>query len=163
MADIRLRSWLEASPPFRPAARASSDENSCAEPFSCAALPPLLPACQASGLRVAQKTGSPMRPCLVLPRRRLGAGWLPARKEGAHTFAKRRPGSVRRCRTWRLGGRRGRHRLTRLAAEAGVLLAQPLVFRPHVVDRGLPGRHPAAHRSDANAMDHAGIEHVEQE
>src|SRR5207253_5186872 len=28
--------------------RASSEENSCADPFSCAALPPLLPACRAS-------------------------------------------------------------------------------------------------------------------
>src|SRR5436305_110524 len=48
MAAIRLRSWLDASPPLRPAARASSEENSCAEPFSWAALPPLLPACLAS-------------------------------------------------------------------------------------------------------------------
>src|SRR5438270_6835969 len=45
---MRVRSWLDASPPLRPAARASSEENSCADPFSCAALPPLLPACRAS-------------------------------------------------------------------------------------------------------------------
>src|ERR1700730_5068244 len=48
MAAMRLRSWLEASPPLRPAARASSEENSCADPFSWAALPPLLPAERAS-------------------------------------------------------------------------------------------------------------------
>jgi hypothetical protein len=36
-----FRRWL-AMPPLRPASRASSDVHSCAVPFWCAALPPLL-------------------------------------------------------------------------------------------------------------------------
>ena len=36
------RSRLTTSPPFRPALRASSADHSCAVPFACAALPPLL-------------------------------------------------------------------------------------------------------------------------
>src|SRR5262245_11593602 len=42
MADLCARSRLTASPPFRPATRASSDVNSCAVPFAWAARPPLL-------------------------------------------------------------------------------------------------------------------------
>src|SRR5262249_2125873 len=42
MADMCARSRLTASPPFRPATRASSDVNSCAVPLAWAALPPLL-------------------------------------------------------------------------------------------------------------------------
>jgi hypothetical protein len=36
------RFWLTASPPLRPASRASPESNSWAVPFACAALPPLL-------------------------------------------------------------------------------------------------------------------------
>src|ERR1051325_6560894 len=42
MADMWARSRLTASPPLRPATRASSDVNSWAVPLACAARPPLL-------------------------------------------------------------------------------------------------------------------------
>ena len=42
IADMCSRSRLTAWPPFRPACRASSGENSCAVPCACAARPPLL-------------------------------------------------------------------------------------------------------------------------
>src|SRR5919206_4154496 len=42
MADMCARSRLTASPPFRPATRASSEVNSCAVPLAWAARPPLL-------------------------------------------------------------------------------------------------------------------------
>src|SRR4249919_1952764 len=38
--------WLRASPPLRPASRASSDVNSCAWPLACAARPPALAICR---------------------------------------------------------------------------------------------------------------------
>src|SRR5690349_3040131 len=42
IAAMCARSRLTASPPLRPATRASSGVHSCAVPFACAALPPLL-------------------------------------------------------------------------------------------------------------------------
>src|SRR5881394_3400083 len=42
MADMWARSRLTASPPLRPATRASSEVNSCAVPLAWAARPPLL-------------------------------------------------------------------------------------------------------------------------
>src|SRR5688500_12720264 len=42
IADMWSRLRLTASPPLRPASRASFESNSCAVPFSCAARPPLL-------------------------------------------------------------------------------------------------------------------------
>src|SRR5262245_59486608 len=42
MAAMCSRLRLTATPPLRPASRASLESNSCAVPFACAAFPPLL-------------------------------------------------------------------------------------------------------------------------
>src|SRR5215467_2682014 len=42
MAAMCSRFRLTATPPFRPASRASLESNSCAVPLACAAFPPLL-------------------------------------------------------------------------------------------------------------------------
>src|SRR5438128_4329352 len=255
MAAIRLRSWLEASPPLRPAARASSEENSCADPFSWAALPPLLPAERASSglnscadpfwcaawpplLAISRCFASSIEPKPRLPlpgicfasfhwttaRRRssgpratdaiaainladtvgglsritlcdarpepLVTSGLAAAEEGAHPLPKGPLSAVRRGAARTVRRIRGGHRLAirrchrpgrlavhalpggggdaavhtmELAADARVLLAQPLVLATQVGDRRFAGRHPAPHRTDAYAVHDARVDHVEQE
>src|SRR6266576_3140745 len=51
----------------------------------------------------------------------------------------------------------------KLAADAGVLLAQTLVLAAKVRDRRLTGRDAPAQRADAHAVHEPGVQHVQQE
>lgn len=78
MAAMCARSRLTVTPPFRPAFRASSDDHSCAVPFSWAARPPLL---AISRCRMGSIDANPRRlfpvirpPASGLPKMRRQAG-----------------------------------------------------------------------------------------